>query len=85
MGNDDEYRRRAADAQRMADKVVGDTDKAAWLQVAHGWLALIHQPGQSDQSASSAKFDAAESRQDTHQKPSDAEHQAVISRYSVHH
>ncbi|MEA2877729.1 MAG: hypothetical protein QOF14_2925 [Hyphomicrobiales bacterium] len=70
MSKDDEYRRRAAEAQTMADKVVSDTDKAAWLQVAHGWLALIRQPRQS----ASDKFDAAESNQGTHQTKSDAEH-----------
>jgi hypothetical protein len=35
MGNDEEYRRHAAEAQSWAE------DRAAWLRVAQGWLRLI--------------------------------------------
>ena len=35
MGNDEEYRRHAAEAQSWAE------DRAAWLLVAQGWLRLI--------------------------------------------
>jgi hypothetical protein len=73
MSKDDEYRRRAAEAQAMADKVVSDTDKAAWLRVAEGWLAMIRQPRRFEQSASD-KFDAAEKAQGTNQERSEGEH-----------
>ena len=68
--NDEDYRKRAADAQRMADKVISDVDKAAWLSVASSWLALIRQPRQS----ASDKFDAAEKAQGTNQVRSEGEH-----------
>ena len=38
------YRKQAADAQAMADKVAGTSDKEAWLKVAQGWLSLISKP-----------------------------------------
>jgi hypothetical protein len=41
MKNNNEYRRRAADAQRKANKARNADDRAAWLRVAHGWLSLI--------------------------------------------
>ena len=34
-------RKRAAEAQAMAEKTVSAVDKAAWLKVAQGWLSLI--------------------------------------------
>jgi hypothetical protein len=41
MGNDEEYRRHAAEAQTWADKAKSDADREAWLRVAQGWLRLI--------------------------------------------
>jgi len=41
MGNDEEYRRHAAEAQSWADKAKSDADRAAWLRLAQGWLRLI--------------------------------------------
>jgi hypothetical protein len=51
MVRDDEYRKHAADAQRMADRVISPIDKESWLRVAQGWLALISKPQQSAQQA----------------------------------
>jgi hypothetical protein len=73
MSNDDEYRKQANDAQGFANRAISDDDRAAWLRIAQGWLALIRKPRQSEQSASD-KFDAADTKQGTHQKRSDAEH-----------
>jgi hypothetical protein len=55
MHEDNEYRQQAADAQRFADRAVSDADKATWLRIAQGWLALIRRPDQTDHEA----FDAA--------------------------
>ena len=41
MDKDDEFRKQAAEAQAMADKVVSAVDKESWLRVAQGWLSLI--------------------------------------------
>jgi hypothetical protein len=70
MNQDDEYRRQAAEAQHWAEKTISDVDKAAWLRIAQGWLALIRRPNQS----ASDKFDKQEQTDGTHQKKSDAEH-----------
>jgi hypothetical protein len=39
---DDEYRALAAEAQREANRSTNEVERAAWLQVMQGWLALIH-------------------------------------------
>lgn len=49
MDKDDEYRKRAAEAQAMADRLGSLADKEAWLRVAHGWLSLIRRPRQTAQ------------------------------------
>jgi hypothetical protein len=41
---DDEYRKRAAEAQGWADRLLSPLDKEAWLRVAQGWLGLIRKP-----------------------------------------
>jgi hypothetical protein len=52
---DEEYRRNAAEAQSCADKARTDTDRAAWLRVAQGWLSLLRKRPQS----AAEKFEAA--------------------------
>jgi hypothetical protein len=39
MDSQDEYRRNAEEAQRQAGRAVSEIDRAAWLQLAQGWLA----------------------------------------------
>jgi hypothetical protein len=39
--NDDYYRREAAEAQRQAGGATTDADRAAWLQIAQGWLSMV--------------------------------------------
>jgi hypothetical protein len=34
MGTQDEYRRRAAEAQQQADRSISELDREAWLRVA---------------------------------------------------
>jgi hypothetical protein len=67
---DNEYRAKADECERMASKVVSSHDKARWLQIASGWLALIRQPQPSD----SIRFDAIEKQRGTGQEKSDSEH-----------
>jgi hypothetical protein len=51
MGKDEEYRRRAADAQSWADKAKSDADREAWVRVAQGWLLLIKNRPPSEEEA----------------------------------
>ena len=37
----DEYRQKAAEAQKMADRARNDLDRASWLRVAEGWMSMI--------------------------------------------
>jgi hypothetical protein len=67
MDKDDEYRKQAAAAQDWADQTISAVDKASWLRIAQGWLALISRPKQSDQNA----FDADTKARGTGQETSD--------------
>ena len=49
MGTQDEYRRRAAEAQQQADRSISELDREAWLRVAQGWLGLLTKPPQTAQ------------------------------------
>jgi hypothetical protein len=64
MDKDDEYRRQAADAQSQADRAISDTDKAAWLRIAQGWLALIRRPKQTEQDSFEANAKTRSTGQD---------------------
>lgn len=41
MTKDEEYRRRALEAQAMADLAKTDDGRAAWLQIAQSWLRTL--------------------------------------------
>jgi hypothetical protein len=47
MSQDDEYRAKAAEAQKSADRAVSPDDKARWLDLVAGWLGLIRKRPQS--------------------------------------
>ena len=66
--NDVHYRRQAAEAQRWADRVTNDLDKAAWLHVAQGWLALIREPKPTERQAFGAEAEARGTREDSSDK-----------------
>jgi hypothetical protein len=68
--NDEQYRRRAAEAQEWADKATTDHDRAAWLRVVQGWLSMIRRRPQSDED----KFDAGAKARGTGQQRSDESH-----------
>jgi hypothetical protein len=61
--SEDEYRRNAAEAQKMADRARGDVDRAAWLRIAQGWLGMIRSRPQTAQE----DFDQAVSEKGTGQ------------------
>ena len=42
MAKSDEYRAKAELCRRMAEATSSPQDKATWLKLAAGWLALIH-------------------------------------------
>jgi hypothetical protein len=48
MTRDDEYRRKAAEAQEEADRSTNELDRARWLQVVQGWFGLIRKQPRSD-------------------------------------
>jgi hypothetical protein len=41
MSSHDEYRRKAEQAQQMADCVSSEEDKASWRRIAAGWENLL--------------------------------------------
>jgi hypothetical protein len=50
MDKDDDYRKQAREAQGWADRsTISDVDKASWLRIAQGWLALIRRPAPTEQ------------------------------------
>ena len=59
MDRDDLYRRKAAEAQRWADRAVSPDDKAHWLRLVEGWLSLIQK---RPQTAAEDFADAVEAR-----------------------
>ena len=70
MDRDAEFRKRAAAAQRMADRAVSSKDKASWLELAHGWLSLIRKAKRSPEEA----FDDDAHAQGTGQDESTGSH-----------
>jgi len=41
MNRDDEYRARAEETRREADRALSEVERRWWLRIAQGWLALI--------------------------------------------
>jgi hypothetical protein len=48
MTRDDEYRKKAAEAQEEADRSTNEMERARWLRFVQGWLSLIRKRPQSD-------------------------------------
>jgi hypothetical protein len=63
-GDDNEYRRQAADAERQARSAKNDLDRASWLRIAQGWLSLLRRRPQSDEEAFDAQTKAKGTGQD---------------------
>jgi len=55
MNRDDEFRRRAVEAQQHARRARTADERANWLQLADGWLDLLRERPQTDQDAFDVK------------------------------
>ena len=73
MSKDDEYRRHAAECQRMAATTKNEADKGSWLQMAESWLRMIKGKKSAHQADSDA-FDAAQANKGTGQDDSESSH-----------
>jgi hypothetical protein len=51
MNREDEYQRNAAEAQQSALRARADDERAAWLQLAEGWLGLLRKLPQAAEEA----------------------------------
>ena len=67
---EDEYRAKAAEAQAYANRATNDADRAAWLQIAAGWMSMIAEPPRT----AVQEFDAEVKARDTGQEHSDESH-----------
>jgi hypothetical protein len=65
-----EYRKRAQEAQEMADRTRNQADKASWLRIAQGWLNMLPKPRQSAEQ----RFDAQSKSNGTGQDSSRSSH-----------
>ena len=70
MDKYDEYRRRAQEAQAMADQTQNQSDKASWLRIAQGWLDMLPKPRQSVEQ----RFDAQSKARGTGQDDPSSSH-----------
>ena len=73
MTDDEEYRRHAAECQRMAAATQNQDDKGRWLQMAESWMRMIRGKSRKQDAASDA-FDAEQAERGTGQKDSDSSH-----------
>jgi hypothetical protein len=69
-GDDDDFRRQAADAEKQAQAARSDVDRQAWLRISQGWMSLLRKRPQSDEDAFEAKSSAVK----TTDKDSDSSH-----------
>ena len=70
MDKYDEIRKRAHEAQEMADRTRNQADKASWLRIAQSWLNMLPKPRQSAEQ----RFDTAAKDQGTGQENSKGTH-----------
>jgi hypothetical protein len=70
MQRHDEYRKRAAEAQAMADQSRNPRDKAAWLRIAQSYLEMLPKPRQTEEQ----RFDAQTKSIGTGQDESEGSH-----------
>ena len=70
MDKYDEYRKRAAEAQAMADQSRNPTDTDSWLRIARSYLEMLPKPKQSAEQ----RFDANMKAKGTGQDGSEGSH-----------
>jgi hypothetical protein len=69
MKKEDEYLRRANEAQKWADQAMTDKARAAWLRIAQSWLSLLR-----GLSVEREAFERSAERRGTNQEDSSASH-----------
>ena len=67
MDTYDEYRKRAQEAQEMADRTRNQADKASWLRIAERWLQMLPKPKPSAEHRFDAQVKAHRTGQDDSQ------------------
>jgi hypothetical protein len=70
MDKHDEYRKRAAEAQAMADRTRNVDDKQSWLRIAQSYLEMLPQAKQTAEQ----RFDAQTKARGTGQNDSESSH-----------
>src|ERR1700730_16081268 len=55
VNRDDEFRRKAAKAQRSARRATTDDERANWTQLAEGWRGLIRKHPQTSRKRSTSR------------------------------
>ena len=70
MDKFDEYRKRAAEAQTMADQSRNNSDKASWLRIAQSYLEMLPKPRRTAEQ----RFDAQTKAKGTGQEDSEVSH-----------
>jgi hypothetical protein len=70
MDKYDEIRKRAHEAQAMADQTRNPADKASWLRIAQSWMNMLPKPRQSAEQ----RFDAQSKDKGTGQDGSRSSH-----------
>ena len=70
MDKYDEIRKRAHEAQEMADRTRNQADKASWLRIAQSWMNMLPKPRQSAEH----RFDAQSKGKGTGQDGSQSSH-----------
>lgn len=48
MDRDDDYRARAEEAQKEADRSTNELDRGRWLRIVEGWLGLLRKRPRSE-------------------------------------
>jgi hypothetical protein len=70
MDKHNEYRKRAAEAQAMADQTRNDDDKQSWLRIAQSYLEMLPKAKQTAEQ----RFDAQTKARGTGQNDSESSH-----------
>jgi hypothetical protein len=75
MSRTNEYRRNAAECQRMAESTRDEGDRRSWLRLAQSWLRLVSDARREDSSPDATENFATEHRvRGTRQRESESTH-----------
>jgi hypothetical protein len=76
MSKSDEYRRNAAECQRMAESTRNEGDRRSWLRLAESWMRLIGGDSKKARSSQEAaeNFETQRRARGTGQRDSESKH-----------